>query len=100
MADPNPNEAAASERRAAANAHNPNRAVAVGDVVRLKSGGAPMAVDGFIAAPVPPPGTVSPADRLVRCIWHKEDGALCEASFWGHVLVLVDPSSPEAPPRS
>lgn len=61
-----------------------------GDVVRLKSGGPAMTVEGNAAAAPIPAGSGFAADRMVRCVWHDEAGVLHEHVFWPHLLAGMD----------
>lgn len=60
-------------------------AFAIGEIVRLKSGGCNMVIEGFEANPATVPhGQV--AERLIRCVWMAADVVQSHV-FWPHLLI-------------
>jgi hypothetical protein len=67
-----------------------DRIIAAGDIVKLKGSDRPMVVESF-KEPFPIPGQPGhSSERLVKCIWHDEAGAVVEHMFATHVLELID----------
>lgn len=68
-------------------------AFGIGDVVKLKSGGCDMVVEGFSDQPAAVQHT-QVAERLIRCVW-MADGIIQEHAFWPHLLVGEKKTEPE-----
>lgn len=64
----------------------------IGDIVRLKSGGLDMVVEGFDLQPITPHPHAP--ERFIRCVW-MADGMVQSHAFVAHLLVGEKKTEPE-----